>query len=74
MKQVKPLGAFTPKYAEDERYPGKLMVAMEDGRVLHYTLQDEQTNGHFVEAMEILRRLPMYGGRKYRRGQKEPAL
>ena len=71
MSQVKMLGAVTPKYADDERYPGKLMAAMEDGRVLHYVLQDERTNGHFVAAMDILQRWPLFGGRKYRLGQKE---
>ena len=71
MKQIKPIGAITPKYGEDERYPGKLMVAMEDGRVLHYVLRDEQTEPHFVEAMEIIQRMPMFGGRKYRIGQKQ---
>lgn len=70
MNQVKPLGAITPKYEGDEMYPGKLMVVMADGRVLHYVLQDERTNAHFVEAMEILQRLPLFGGRKYRMGQK----
>lgn len=74
MKQAKMTGAVTPKYADDERYPGKLMVAMDDGRVLHYVLKDEQTNGHFVEAMEILQRLPLFGGRRYRMGQKNAGL
>ena len=64
MKQVNLLGAVTPKYADNERYPGKLMVAMADGRVLHYVLQDEQTEAHFIEAMEILQRLPIFGGQK----------
>lgn len=72
MNQVKPLGAITPKYGEDDRYPGKLMVAMEDGRVLHYVLQDEQVEPHFIEAMDILQRLPLFGGRRYRMGQRMP--
>jgi len=74
MRQVKMTGAITPKYAEDERYPGKLMVAMDDGRVLHYVLRDEQTEAHFIEAMEILQRLPLFGGRRYRMGQKNAGL
>lgn len=74
MKRVELTGAVTPKYGEDERYPGKLMVAMKDGRVLHYVLKDEQTNGHFIEAMEILQRLPLFGGRRYRMGQKNAGL
>lgn len=72
MIQAKMTGAVTPKYGEDERYPGKLMVAMDDGRVLHYVLQDEQTEAHFIEAMEILQRLPLFGGRRYRMGQRKP--
>lgn len=74
MKQAKMTGAITPKYAEGERYPGKLMAAMDDGRVIQYVIRDEQTEGHFVEAMEILQRLPLFGGRRYRMGQKRPEL
>lgn len=74
MKQAKMTGAITPKYADGERYPGKLMAAMYDGRVIQYVIRDEQTNGHFVEAMEILQRLPLFGGRRYRMGQKKPEL
>ena len=71
MVQIRPLGTFTPKYSDDDRYPEKLMVAMEDGRVLHYILQDERTSGAFVEAMDILQSWPLFGGRRYRMGQKE---
>lgn len=71
MEQIRPLGTVTPKFKDDERYPGELMVAMGDGRVLHYVLQDTQTEPHFIEAMDILQRLPLFGGRKYRMGQKQ---
>ena len=72
MKQIRLTGAVTPKYQDDERYPGKLMVAMEDGRVLHYVLRDERTSGAFIEAMDILQGWPLFGGRRFRMGQKRP--
>ena len=73
--QARLTGAITPKYADGEQYPGRLLVVMDDGHVLHYDLRDEeQKNACFIEAMDILQRLPLFGGRKYRRGQKIPEL
>ena len=72
-----PLGSVTPKFEREESlYPDILMVAMDDGRVIRYRRTDSERrqNPAFVEAMELLKRLPVYGGRKHRRAHKEPGL
>ena len=76
MEKARPLGKVTPRYDEGETYPHAVLVPMTDGRVLRYELKAEDGEPHpnFINAMEILERMPMYGGRKYRRAQKEPGL
>lgn len=62
---------MVPKYRRNERYPKKLLVAMDDGHVIHYRIDVEQTEPHFLTVMDILRSLPVYSTIKYRR-KKEP--
>ena len=72
MADIRPLGTVTPVYRTDGGpYPDELLVPMDNGHVVRYVIRDEQTrNSHFVEAMDILQRLPLFGGRKHRIGQK----
>ena len=71
MDQIRPLGTVTPVYRTDGGpYPDELLVPMDNGHVVRYLIKGEQTrNRHFVEAMDILQKLPLFGGRKYRMGQ-----
>ena len=68
--RIRPLGTVTPVFRGDEKYPDEVLVPMADGHVVRYKIDEERKEKHFVEAMDILQRLPLFGGRKHRMGQK----
>ena len=66
MAQIKPLADVVARYAYDtSEYPDSIQMAMEDGSVKTYRLDVEQPEPHFLNAMELLKRLPVYGGYQY---------
>ena len=61
----------------DHRYPDYIDVNMDDGHCIRYKIdevENPQPHWAFIGAMDILQRLPMFGGRKYRKGQRRPEL
>jgi hypothetical protein len=43
---------------------------MDDGHVVSYRLDIKQPEPHFLNAMEILAKMPVYGGYKYKEPKK----
>ena len=48
------------------RYPETVRVPMDDGHVITYRIDIEQPHPQFLNAMELLKKLPVYGGYKYK--------
>lgn len=69
---VKPLASVNAVWEHDwSEYPDLIRVPMEDGKVVTYRIDTKQPHPQFLSAMDLLKKLPVYGGYQYREPEKK---
>ena len=64
-ERIHPLAEVKPIWEHDwSDYPDIIRVAMEDGKVINYYIDVELPHPAFTKAMDLIDKLPVYGGYK----------
>ena len=73
---AKPLVAVTAIWEKDSKsdYPETIRIPMDDGHVVSYKLDVEQPHPCFLNAMELLKKMPTGMGYTYRRQKRSRNL
>lgn len=70
--QAKPIAAITAIWDKDSQsiYPETVKIPMDNDHVVTYRIDIEQPHPCFESAMDLLKKMPVYGGYKYKEAKK----